>query len=321
MKDGPQSPGGSEKQTRARQDRMKEACVKLAVIVAACAALVGCGKGGPGSGDAENAVESPAANLGAAWGDKLDKLPDWTGRWGLMGGMSFPGRELTILAPDPAGQGGGFSYGELPGTYFTGAPYKPEYQKIYDEKVRIAREQFKVFDSMGSCIIPHGMPRILGGGPGPTEFIIEPEQVTIIWDYMNEMLRIYTDGRSHPEPGTYEPAVMGHSIGHWEGETLVVDTRNMRASAYDRSGAPHSDQVHVVTRITRKDDQMEFAMTIEDPVMFTGPWKVTRYMRNNTARAAPGGAPPLEMEGSYCENNRNPVDDEHGQTAVLGSER
>jgi hypothetical protein len=289
----------------------------LAIVAAAAFTLAGCQKSTPGVTEEAQSPAAPAENLGAAWGDQLDKLPDWTGQWFMGDGFSFPGRAQTVLAPDPAGKEGGFSYGELPGTYFKGAPYKPEYQKIYDEKVRVAREQFKVFDSMGSCVVPHGMPRILGGGPGPTEFLITPEKTTIIWDYMNEMVRVYTDGRPHPEPGTFEPAVMGHSIGHWEGQTLVVDTTNMRASAYDRSGAPHSEQVHVVTRITQKDpDTMELGMTIDDPVMLTGPWKVTRTMR----RMGAAGTPVLDIEGSYCENNRNPVS-EDGQTAVLGSEQ
>ena len=290
--------------------------IRLAALGATALLMNGCQK--PGSAGAEDAqsAQPAAANLGAAWGDKLSTLPDWTGLWFLGDGFSFPGRALTVLAPDPAGDGG-FSYGELPGTYFKGAPYKPEYQKIYDEKIRVAREQFKVFDSMGSCIVPHGMPRILGGGPGPTEFLVTPEQTTIIWDYMNEMVRVYTDGRPHPDARSYAPSVMGHSIGHWEGQTLVVDTRNMRASAYDRSGAPHSGQVHVVTRITRKDTAMEFDMTVDDPVMLTGPWHVTRSMR---LMGSGGPAPVGDIEGSYCENNRNPVS-ENGQTAVLGSEQ
>ena len=292
------------------------------LLVTATALLAnGCNRGSNGDADAvsQSIAEdrAAAANLGAAWGEQLDELPDWTGFWFLQDGFSFPGRAFTTLAPDPAGKEGGFSYGELPGTFFKGAPYKPEYQKLYDDRVRIAREQFKVFDTMGSCVIPHGMPRILGGGPGPTEFLITPEQTTIIWDYMNEMVRVYTDGRSHPKIGTYPPSVMGHSIGRWEGATLVVDTTNMRASAYDRSGAPHSDQVHVITRITRKGDAMEFAMTIEDPVMLTGAWSVTRTMR---LMGGDGRPAPLDIEGSYCENNRNPVS-EDGQTAVLGSEQ
>ena len=168
------------------------------LLVTATALLAnGCNRGSNGDADAvsQSIAEdrAAAANLGAAWGEQLDELPDWTGFWFLQDGFSFPGRAFTTLAPDPAGKEGGFSYGELPGTFFKGAPYKPEYQKLYDDRVRIAREQFKVFDTMGSCVIPHGMPRILGGGPGPTEFLITPEQTTIIWDYMNEMVRVYTE--------------------------------------------------------------------------------------------------------------------------------
>jgi hypothetical protein len=176
----------------------------------------------------------------------------------------------------------------------------------------MAREQFKVYDPMSSCKVPHGMPRIIGGGPGPTEFLVTPGQTIIIWDYMNEMRRIYTDGRPHPPAAEFPPSHMGHSIGHWEGDTLVVDTRYIKAGIYDRSGAPHSDQVHLVERIRRLDEKtMEFDETIDDPVMFTGPWKVRRvyFSWGN------GG-----LEGSYCENNRNPVT-EQGQTAVLGSEQ
>jgi hypothetical protein len=256
---------------------------------------------------------SPAKNLGEAWGAQLDTLPDWTGVWFLNGGFSFPGLATTVSVKDPA-ESGGFAFGELPGTYFTGAPYKPEYQKIYDERVRLARDEFKVYDPMASCVIPHGMPRIMGGGPGPTEIVVTPEQTTIIWDYMNEMRRIYTDGRPHPSKDKFAPTVMGHSIGHWEGHSLVVDTRFMRNGIYDRSGAPHSDQVHLMERITRIDnDTLEFQMTIEDPVMLNGPWKVTRTFRRMPK--TPEGISP-ELEGSYCENHRNPIS-EDGQTAIL----
>jgi hypothetical protein len=94
----------------------------------------------------------------------------------------------------------------------------------------------------------------------------------------------------------------------------VVDTRFMRAGIFDRSGAPHSDQVHLTERIRMTNpNTIEFDITIEDPVTFTQPWKVVRTMRRMEN-------PFLESEGSYCENNRNPVTEEHGQTAVLGSE-
>jgi hypothetical protein len=249
---------------------------------------------------------------GEAWGDAPTKLPDWTGSWMVVGCCSFPGRESAVTAPDEAGGEGGFSYGEGPGSHFTGAPYRPAYQKLYDARVSAARETKEVYDSMGTCMVPHGMPRIIGGGPGPTEFIIEPGQVTIIWDYMNELRRIYTDGRPHPPREAYPPTVMGHSIGHWESDTLVVDTTHLLPGIYDRSGAPHSDQVHLLERIRRIDGNLiEFDLTIEDPVMFTQPWKLRRNYRHLGDRT---------FEGSYCENSRNPVT-ESGQSAVLGSEQ
>jgi hypothetical protein len=264
-----------------------------------------------GCSPAEKPAAAPAT-LGEVWGNKLESLPDWTGSWFIDGCCMFPTREFQVSAPDPAGDAGGFSYGDIPGSYFTGAPFKPEYQKIYDERIRAAREEGKIYDSMGSCMVPHGMPRIIGGGPGPTEFLVTPEKTTIIWDYMNEQRRIYTDGRSHPSREELPPAVMGHSIGHWEGDTLVVDTTLMKAAIYDRSGAPHSDQVHLMERIRRIDEKtIEFQMTIEDPVMLTKPWKVTRLYHPVGNRA---------LEGAYCENNRNPIAAD-GQTAVLGSEK
>jgi hypothetical protein len=294
--------------------------IRAGAFAAALAALLcgaGCGTSSQQPAEPGGAAPLPAANLGAAWGGRLDTLPDWTGQWFLNDGLSFPGSAQTVAVKDPA-QDGGFSYGELPGTYFTGAPYTPEYQKIYDERVRLARDEFKVFDPMSSCIVPHGMPRILGGGPGPTELIVTPEETVIIWDYMNEMVRVYTDGRPHPPEGEYPHTMMGHSIGHWDGTTLVVDSAMMRTGIFDRSGAPHSDRVHVLQRIRLTDpNTLELRMTIEDPVVFTKPWQVTRTMRR---LGSPGTRAPLEIEGSYCENSRNPLTPE-GQTATLGSEQ
>mgnify|MGYP001274515185 CR=1 FL=1 len=284
---------------------------RIGAAALALLAMAGCGSRDSAPPAADAGAAAARGTLGEAWGDKLAQLPDWTGAWAVIGCCSFPGKEFAVDVKNPSAGDGGFTYGELPGSYFTGAPYKPEYQKIYDARVKLAREQFKVYDPMGSCIVPHGMPRILGGGPGPTEFLVTPEQTTIIWDYMNEMRRIYTDGRAHPPAAAYPPTVMGHSIGHWEGDTLVVDTVHMLPGIYDRSGAPYSAQLHLMERIRRiPGNQIEFDITLEDPVMFTQPWKLKRLYRFSGYRS---------MEGSYCETNRNPLS-EDGQTAVLGSE-
>lgn len=256
-----------------------------------------------------------ADSLADAYGDALEALPDWSGIWNPVGGIMFAGPDRAVLAEDPAGDEGGLSFGPLPGSYLTDVPYKPAYQAIYDQKVRRGAEEFFVDDPVGGCMLPHGMPRVMGGAPGPIEIVQTPKITYMIWDYMNELRRIHTDGRGHPPPEESWPMVMGHSIGHWEGQTLVVDTRLMREGQFDRSGAPHSDQVHLMERITLGDDgRLEIDMVVEDPVMFTRPWAVTRYW----ARAADQS---MTIEGTYCENQRNPYDAEGNQTAILPGDR
>jgi hypothetical protein len=255
-----------------------------------------------------------AENLAEAYGPSLAELPDWSGVWTPADLILFPGRAQSVLMPDPAGDDGGFTYGPLPGSYITGVPYKPEYQALYDEKVRRGREEFYVDDPVGGCMLPHGMPRVLGGAPGPIEIVQTPKITYMIWDYMNELRRIYTDGRSHPPPEESWPTVMGHSIGHWEGQTLVVDTTNMMAGQFDRTGAPHSDQVRIKERITLLDDgRLEDKIIVEDPVMFTKPWEVTRYFRRADNQM-------INVEGTYCDNQRNPHDETGNQTVTLPGE-
>ena len=80
--------------------------------------------------------------------------------------------------------------------------------------------------------------------PYPMEFVIQPDRVVILHEISSQVRRIYTDGRKHPAPEDLDPTYMGHSIGHWEGDTLVVDTVGMKGdTVYDVSAAPHSDKV------------------------------------------------------------------------------
>jgi hypothetical protein len=103
------------------------------------------------------------------------------------------------------------------------------------------------------------------------------------------------------------PMVMGHSVGHWEGDTLVVDTVSMKEGVFDRTGAPHSDQVHVVERIKRVGNQLVDDVTIEDPVAFTRPWHVVRHYDR--------AKPETRIGDLYCDSDRNPV--VNGQVQVV----
>ncbi len=252
---------------------------------------------------------SAAETAAEAYGPQLSELPDWTGIWHLTEGLLFPGNDFIVYAEDPA-DGEGFSYGPLPGSYITGVPYNDTYRELYDEKVRRAREEFFVDDPIAGCQLPHGMPRAMGAAPGNLEIIVTPQQTTMIFEWMNQVRRIYTDGRPHPPEEEAWPTVMGHSIGHWDGHTLVVDTVNMRANIFDRSGAPHSEQIHLMERITKIDEStIEVEMVLEDPVAFTESWRVTRVFRKDER-------PVVNVEGLYCENQRNPIGPT-GHTATL----
>jgi hypothetical protein len=107
----------------------------------------------------------------------------------------------------------------------------------------------------------------------PLLFLITPEHVLIINAY-NEARHIYTDGRGHPPPEDLWPTVTGHSIGHWEGETLVIDTIMVRnPNEFFQGAPPLSEEAHYIERIWLDGDKLRAEMTVEDPVTLAAPWK------------------------------------------------
>ena len=85
---------------------------------------------------------------------------------------------------------------------------------------------------------------------------------------------IYTDGRPHPDADDRDPSYFGHSVGHWEGDTLVVDTVGFNEKFWmARGGLPHTDALHLIERISRPDfDTLRYEVTIDDPKAYTKPW-------------------------------------------------
>ena len=84
---------------------------------------------------------------------------------------------------------------------------------------------------------------------------------------------IYMDGRQHPEE-IIRPTYFGHSIGHWEDDTLVVDTIGLSEKSWmSRDGLPTTEQFHMTERFTRfNTDEMDYTVTIDDPGAYTSPW-------------------------------------------------
>jgi len=108
--------------------------------------------------------------------------------------------------------------------------------------------------------------------PYPFQIIQLPKQIVIIYEYPNAIRWIPTDGRAHEvDP---DPTWMGSSIGHWEGDTLVVDAIGFNDKT-EVHGFMHTDALHVVERFQLKPDgNMQYEVTVEDPNVWQTPWKI-----------------------------------------------
>jgi hypothetical protein len=122
------------------------------------------------------------------------------------------------------------------------------------------------------------------------EVLFTPGRVTMLGESDgNRIRRIYTDGRGHPEVS--DPSFHGHSIGHWEGDTLVVDTVDIIPQAplaiSEAAGVPNNGDMHVVERIHLSADNKDIMLVdleITAPKVLTKPWKTTRIFFRQRAR-------------------------------------
>jgi hypothetical protein len=271
---------------------------RIGRTAAAIAALVAAGALSTAPAQAAGAPgTTPYGLTQAERGQALARLPDWTGLWMPVGALIF-----DLATADPPG-----ATAQTPGDRVH-PPYNAEWEAKYQAVLdRTLSGYFG--DPITNCL-PHGMPRLLGGIPGPLEFVVLPEQVWIVYEWGPQLRRIYTDGRGHPPEDEIFLTWNGSSVGRWEGDTLIVETIGMRDDTpYDRTGAPHSDQVKVTERIRRIDDNtLENSFVIEDPAAFTKPWHVVRRYRKR---------PPTErvFDVVCTETQRNPII--NGQTQLL----
>jgi len=166
-------------------------------------------------------------------------------------------------------------------TFKFGPPY-PEFfeegQKALTEgqAARARGENYR--DSIGQCY-PAGMPMIMTR-VWPIMFVQVPTAIYMVAGFTNSFRAIYLDGRKHTDPDIYVPTYNGESIGHWEGETLVVDTQGFETDHHWIDvGLPISDQFHMIERIRRINGgntlEIEYIMT--DPRMWKGEWRNTKH--------------------------------------------
>ena len=146
----------------------------------------------------------------------------------------------------------------------------PWAKKLFEERVASNSK-----DAPGARCLTRGI--TAAGALFPYELVQTSARLVMIFeDDIPSHRTVYLDGRGHPKDPN--PNWMGHSIGHWGGDTLVVDTVGFNDKSWlDAQGHPHTEKLHVVERIRRPDlGHLEIEFTIEDPGAYAKPWIIKR---------------------------------------------
>lgn len=144
----------------------------------------------------------------------------------------------------------------------------------YTPSAQAAVNRYHYLDDVSLRCVSPGLARV-SGWPYPLEVIQNDQQFTILYESFHEVRRIFLDGRGFPED--LPPRAMGYSVGHWDGSTLVVETRQLTAGFVDLNGQPLSENTRVVERMSLSDDGETYRseMTIYDPENYRRP--ITRH--------------------------------------------
>jgi hypothetical protein len=247
-----------------------------AVIVALAPILLLAQRGAPPS----SAPPLPTPRL-ADGTPNLGRVPGEKGIWGVpwirnmalrIEGAGGGGNDLargggggSLLGHDPARDGSKFE---------PQVPFMPWSAALYD--YHVANES--KYDPEGYCLPPGG-PRMMAT-PYPMEIIQLPDQKRIIMTFegaTHVWREIYMDGRPHPQGDALNPTYLGHSVGRWEGDVLVVDVVGFNEGTWlDYSGHPHTEMLHVVEKFSRPNKStLHYEATIDDPGAYTKPWTVS----------------------------------------------
>jgi hypothetical protein len=186
-----------------------------------------------------------------------------------------PPFDLTGVWLHGGGADNGFRFSPPPGFQLT-----PEAQVHYDA-ARKAQAEGKVYrDDIGQCW-PAGLPVIMTR-VWPIAMIQLPTSIYMVSEFMNSLRIVYLDGRPHTDPDVAVPSFNGESIGRWEGDTLVVDTRHFVPDHHwIDSGIPGSEELHIVERMKLIDQgqTLEIEYTLTDSKSWVGDWKMTKRWR------------------------------------------
>jgi hypothetical protein len=208
----------------------------------------------------------------------LDDMPDWTGFWQRVGPPFF----------DP----------DQPQGVLTSAKLKPEPLAELTRRRELSAQGIE-YDPISDCS-PPGHPRWLAI-PFLREFIVTPGQTYLFSETVNNLRRVYTDGRGHPPPADAYPLDYGDSIGFWSGHTLVIHTAQLEGGIYHRNDPQYSESLETV-EVWRKTDPttVQADVWLYDPVTLEEPWYVQQ-----TYKQVPNPDGYLRIGYWHCGENPN----------------
>jgi hypothetical protein len=150
-------------------------------------------------------------------------------------------------------------------------PFLPWTKAMYDYNAA----NKVVYDPEGFCLPPGG-PRMFGT-PYPSQFLQQPKRIIVIFEGGAHVWReIHMDGRKMPPLEDINPTYFGYAIGHWEGDTLVVETTGFNEKSWlNFNGTMHTEQLRTIEKFTRPNrDTLHYEATIIDPGAYSEPWTV-----------------------------------------------
>jgi hypothetical protein len=218
-------------------------------------------------------------NLDAPVPRTADGKPDLSGLWTRAPGDGRGrgrGQNAAPPPPPPPGTIPAATFGDLGTNMPDGLPLTPWAAELKKQRMALNSK-----DNPDANCLPMGITQF-HQQPQPREIIQTPGKILMIYEANYGLRQIYTDGRTLPKQGDPQPQWYGYSVGRWEGDTLVVQTNNLRgaeSSAYDGwldvRGSPYSEQATFTERFRRPSfGRLEIDVTVDDPKSYTKPFTV-----------------------------------------------
>jgi hypothetical protein len=257
----------------------------------------------------QNAASSQQSTSAASASIKrmADRHPDLSGIWAYS--IDLPGGALQKKAANGSVEVekvdlSGRRPARVPVTGALPSTPAPSYKPEFQEKVKYLFDNEAKLDKVFFCGKP-GVPRI----SSPRKIVQLPGEVIFFYeDISGDPYRIIpTDGRPHSADA--DPSYYGDSIGHWDGDTLVVDSNNFVDDTwFGEGGYFHTTAMHVVERFWKVGDDLAYQITVDDPNVLTAPW-------TEPARIIKPSDEPLEESPVCLEDDAKRMHnlDHHGQ--------